>query len=693
MGCTFWVVFFLFVLSHVLLYFCIDTICSSLPVQRTCHRLFLLFQLVAAFRFIIEHRLIHSLQDVVLVEHQRVWPGSDPSEHSGVSNVSVASSNVDDTAYQNPRWMPLDIPPACSHCGALTNRYSLYCVFDGHNGVHAARHAGDAILSAVESRLPLGCPPPPEHHAYKTFCDGIQMALVESIVELNGLFAKRGILAGCTATVVLQVGWLLTCVNLGDSRAILDTGAETIKLTVDHRVASHKAERTRCEAMGAVVAPVAMWGSGPADDYSSGVGPLRIWPGGLCLSRAVGDFDVGDTVLPFPYLTQVLLPPTGGRLMVGSDGIWDAYDKMPRASGMSRNWSTDSTPTRMIQAIVRAYGGLKDDTSLIVVDITPGGIPFPQVVSGLKKRGPVSGAASQNSSTGSETGSIKTSGGFCGCFGGGSPTVGSPPMTSHMPQAPTGPGSKDPSVSVKSGTSYYSNGSVRGGSKPKADILIAVDIAGAMNLMSAPELMIPDWYTEDVGEALHQSAVLAADAWKTARGERYARPPATPMIPEVKKPKRKGRRVAFSESSVRAKEEGAEREGRSSIPRSASTAFSEATAADGEDFASKFGHYQGSGLMRPDFSVRAGRVYNSEASVRAGREALRDHKDPSVRLRGSDFEGSLHLKTKDIIEENSEYVEKEEPKPQSNATGLAPVRVVKRGGGPRSQPPNISGSR
>ncbi len=53
-------------------------------------------------------------------------------------------------------------------------------------------------------------------------------------------------------------------------------------------------------------------GSGPAkkDPYrkgaSLGVGPLRLWPGGLCLSRAIGDFDVGDAVLSLPYICQVL---------------------------------------------------------------------------------------------------------------------------------------------------------------------------------------------------------------------------------------------------------------------------------------------------------------------------------------------------------------------------------------------------
>ena len=53
-------------------------------------------------------------------------------------------------------------------------------------------------------------------------------------------------------------------------------------------------------------------GGGPAQGKGAiGVGPLRLWPGGLCLSRAIGDFDVGESVLSLPYISQVnhiLLP-------------------------------------------------------------------------------------------------------------------------------------------------------------------------------------------------------------------------------------------------------------------------------------------------------------------------------------------------------------------------------------------------
>lgn len=47
-------------------------------------------------------------------------------------------------------------------------------------------------------------------------------------------------------------------------------------------------------------------GHGPAaGPYAQGWGPLRVWPGGLCLSRALGDFDVGAIVLAIPHIMQV----------------------------------------------------------------------------------------------------------------------------------------------------------------------------------------------------------------------------------------------------------------------------------------------------------------------------------------------------------------------------------------------------
>jgi len=35
------------------------------------------------------------------------------------------------------------------------------------------------------------------------------------------------------------------------------------------------------------------------------VGPLRCWPGGLCLSRSIGDLDVGECIIAVPHVKQV----------------------------------------------------------------------------------------------------------------------------------------------------------------------------------------------------------------------------------------------------------------------------------------------------------------------------------------------------------------------------------------------------
>lgn len=46
---------------------------------------------------------------------------------------------------------------------------------------------------------------------------------------------------------------------------------------------------------------------------------------------------------------QVLVPPTGGRVTLASDGVWDAHEKMSRVANMSRGWPLNAYPQRMIQ--------------------------------------------------------------------------------------------------------------------------------------------------------------------------------------------------------------------------------------------------------------------------------------------------------------------------------------------------------
>jgi hypothetical protein len=68
---------------------------------------------------------------------------------------------------------------------------------------------------------------------------------------------KTGCLPSADAFKVWgQTGWLVTCANVGDSRAYVDAGGTPVQITADHRLVFNQAERHRLESMGRVVAPL-----------------------------------------------------------------------------------------------------------------------------------------------------------------------------------------------------------------------------------------------------------------------------------------------------------------------------------------------------------------------------------------------------------------------------------------------------
>lgn len=117
--------------------------------------------------------------------------------------------------------------------------------------------------------------------------------------------------AGTTVTCLLVVGQLLTIANIGDSEAWMDTGSTPVCLIHSHRLQENKAERERLKAANVEIAQLGFHLQGPARGSEIGVGPVRLWPGGLCVSRSVGDLDSGAEVLPLPHIKQVRLPNEG----------------------------------------------------------------------------------------------------------------------------------------------------------------------------------------------------------------------------------------------------------------------------------------------------------------------------------------------------------------------------------------------
>ena len=333
--------------------------------------------------------------------------------------------------------------------------YSLFAVFDGHAGASAARHCAREVAAAVYAALPPGGPPPGErdgcgcadccgavnggaavsephtpgasqHGASTSVAEeeggaggtdddaatataaalawrsGLQRALTCALHTLHLSWAAHGRTGGCTATLVLQAGRLLTVANVGDSHAALDlpAGGGVLALTGDHRVDGNAVETGRVRAAGGRVTNVCPSGRGPAADPKAGVGPLRVWAaaaaagggtgggGGMANARAVGDMDLPfGLLLPTPALSQVRLPLEGARLLLASDGVWDALG-MGRVARAARPHAAPEAADAVITAALVAQGHVpRDDASIIIIDLLPPGVPsFPEAAGRRLKR-------------------------------------------------------------------------------------------------------------------------------------------------------------------------------------------------------------------------------------------------------------------------------------------------------------------
>uniref|UniRef100_A0A2N9FP81 PPM-type phosphatase domain-containing protein n=1 Tax=Fagus sylvatica TaxID=28930 RepID=A0A2N9FP81_FAGSY len=210
--------------------------------------------------------------------------------------------------------------------GNSSSAFSVFAIFDGHNGNAAAIYSREHLLNHVLGAIPRET-------------------------------------SGTTATFVIVDGWTVTVASVGDSRCIVDTQGGTVStLTVDHRLEENVEERERVTASGGEVGRLSILGGAE-------IGPLRCWPGGLCLSRSIGDMDVGEFIVPIPYVKQVKLSKAGGRLIIASDGIWDAVSS-EMAAKSCRGLPAELAARQVVKEALRTRG-LKDDTTCIVVDIIP----------------------------------------------------------------------------------------------------------------------------------------------------------------------------------------------------------------------------------------------------------------------------------------------------------------------------------
>ncbi|CAM8915852.1 unnamed protein product [Rhodiola kirilowii] len=240
--------------------------------------------------------------------------------------------------------------------GYGTTTYSVFAIFDGHNGSAAAIYSKENLLNNVLSAIPSDL-------SRDEWVAALPRALVAGFVKTDKDFQERARTSGTTVTFAIIDGSVVTVASVGDSRCVLESAEGQIYyLSADHRLECNEEERERITACGGEVGRLNTGGG-------TEIGPLRCWPGGLCLSRSIGDLDVGEYIVPVPYVKQVKLPNAGGRLIIASDGVWDAVTP-EMAVDCCRGMPPDSAAERIVQAAVQPKG-IRDDTTCIVIDISP----------------------------------------------------------------------------------------------------------------------------------------------------------------------------------------------------------------------------------------------------------------------------------------------------------------------------------
>ncbi|KAK9740622.1 hypothetical protein RND81_03G048700 [Saponaria officinalis] len=234
--------------------------------------------------------------------------------------------------------------------------FSVFGLFDGHNGTAAAIYVKERLLSNVLNAIPSDL-------NRDDWVAALPRALVAGFVKTDKDFLEKGQSSGTTVTFVIIEGWFVTVASVGDSQCIFESAEGDIYcLSADHRLESNVEERERVTASGGEVGRLNTGGG-------TEIGPLRCWPGGLCLSRSIGDRDVGEFIVPVPYIKQVRLSSAGGRLVICSDGVWDMLN-FEAAIDCCRGMAPDAAAAHIVKEAVQIKG-LRDDTTCIVVDIIP----------------------------------------------------------------------------------------------------------------------------------------------------------------------------------------------------------------------------------------------------------------------------------------------------------------------------------
>mmetsp|Transcript_4083 Transcript_4083/g.12713 ORF Transcript_4083/g.12713 Transcript_4083/m.12713 type:complete len:278 (-) Transcript_4083:58-891(-) len=255
---------------------------------------------------------------------------------------------------------------------------SYFGVFDGHAGSLAAQYCGQRMLDHITAT------------AAWTRRDVLAatkfgMARTEQAYLRAALSASPRWFDGTTAVVVLLVDGILTIGWVGDSRAVLgrrkDKTWTAFELSHDHKP-TRPSEHRRILALGGVVGrslkeassgDVTKRAGGACPVFCFGANadsPMRCYPGGLSLSRSIGDvtlkYHPKKVVVGDPEVVQQRLADGDKFVILACDGIWDVMTNDKAVSIVARALRDKQDAAKQLVRQAFLLGSTDNMTAIVI---------------------------------------------------------------------------------------------------------------------------------------------------------------------------------------------------------------------------------------------------------------------------------------------------------------------------------------
>ena len=234
-------------------------------------------------------------------------------------------------------------------------RIILVLLADGHGGAEASHIVADAMLQQFQSCAPNGS------------FENLNSTIVAAFGVVHRLVRASGSTSGSTLTIVClnMTRREVSVWNVGDSLVLLLDNEHQVQLGESHSLDNNPAECARVLAAGARIEQTKGSDGRPN-------GPLRAFPGGLAVTRAIGDADCGDYVIPDPTCTRRLMPASGIAIVVASNSVWrrltaDRVSRVLRKSDCEGVLSATTAAQELVRITTECAPHRGDATAVVLL--------------------------------------------------------------------------------------------------------------------------------------------------------------------------------------------------------------------------------------------------------------------------------------------------------------------------------------